>query len=262
MTRSALAALLLAVVVPAQAGGQPPANKVEYDKLVAEWTAATKAATEAQKAMLASEAYKTAAEAKDAAKLTELRGAVKRPDAKAFGARFLSFADQFAGDDGLPFLTFASANLFEETTIKAVVDRLLKDHVKSAGIDEILENASSFQRFAGKEQADALLARVIAENPNPVPKAWALYWQASLIQRDKDASAEAKAKAEQQLAEAEKLAAGTLLADRIAAPRFVKERLQIGMEAPEIVGEDLDGASFSLGDYRGKVVVIDFWGFW
>jgi peroxiredoxin len=42
----------------------------------------------------------------------------------------------------------------------------------------------------------------------------------------------------------------------------VKERLQIGMEAPEIVGEDLDGAAFKLSDYRGKVVVVDFWGFW
>ena len=181
MTRSALAALLLAVVVPAQAGGQPPANKVEYDKLVAEWTAATKAASEAQKAMVASEVYKAAAAAKDTAKLNELRGAVKRPDQKAFGARAISLADQFAGDDGLPFLTFASANLFDETTIKAVVDRLLKNHVKSAGITEILESAASLQRFAGKEQADTLLARVIAENPNPESKAWAIYWQALKI---------------------------------------------------------------------------------
>ena len=32
--------------------------------------------------------------------------------------------------------------------------------------------------------------------------------------------------------------------------------------APEIEAEDLDGVSFKLSDYRGKVVVLDFWGNW
>ena len=43
---------------------------------------------------------------------------------------------------------------------------------------------------------------------------------------------------------------------------FQLENLRIGMRAPEIEGEDLDGVSFKLSDYRGKVVVIDFWGNW
>jgi cytochrome oxidase Cu insertion factor (SCO1/SenC/PrrC family) len=38
--------------------------------------------------------------------------------------------------------------------------------------------------------------------------------------------------------------------------------LEIGNVAPDIVGEDLDGKQFKLSDYRGKVVVIDFWGNW
>ena len=49
---------------------------------------------------------------------------------------------------------------------------------------------------------------------------------------------------------------------RIQAPRFEKERLQIGMEVPDIEGEDLDGVPFKLSDYRGKVVLLDFWGDW
>lgn len=36
----------------------------------------------------------------------------------------------------------------------------------------------------------------------------------------------------------------------------------VGMVAPEIDGEDLDGACFRLSDYRGSVVLLDFWGFW
>jgi thiol-disulfide isomerase/thioredoxin len=38
--------------------------------------------------------------------------------------------------------------------------------------------------------------------------------------------------------------------------------LGIGKPCPEIVGEDIDGKPFQLGDYRGKVIVIAFWGDW
>ncbi len=36
----------------------------------------------------------------------------------------------------------------------------------------------------------------------------------------------------------------------------------IGKPAPEIEAEDIDGQSFKLSDYRGKVVFLDFWGHW
>ena len=32
-----------------------------------------------------------------------------------------------------------------------------------------------------------------------------------------------------------------------------------GKPAPEVVGEDIDGKPFKLSDFKGKVVVIDFW---
>jgi hypothetical protein len=35
-----------------------------------------------------------------------------------------------------------------------------------------------------------------------------------------------------------------------------------GQLAPEIAREDIDGVPFKLSDYRGKVVVLDFWGHW
>jgi serine/threonine protein kinase len=36
----------------------------------------------------------------------------------------------------------------------------------------------------------------------------------------------------------------------------------VGQPAPEIDGEDLANECFLLSDYRGKVVLLDFWGFW
>ena len=47
------------------------------------------------------------------------------------------------------------------------------------------------------------------------------------------------------------LAAGLLLGPSV-----------LGKVAPDIVGEDIDGTPMKLSDYRGKVVVIDFWGDW
>ena len=39
-------------------------------------------------------------------------------------------------------------------------------------------------------------------------------------------------------------------------------QIKVGNEAPEIDGIDLDGVEFKLTDYRGKVVMLDFWGDW
>jgi hypothetical protein len=38
--------------------------------------------------------------------------------------------------------------------------------------------------------------------------------------------------------------------------------LKVGKVTPEVEGEDIDGVRFKLSDYRGKVVLLDFWGHW
>ena len=40
------------------------------------------------------------------------------------------------------------------------------------------------------------------------------------------------------------------------------DQLAVGKQVPEIVGEDIDGEQMKLSDFRGKVVLIDFYGFW
>jgi hypothetical protein len=41
---------------------------------------------------------------------------------------------------------------------------------------------------------------------------------------------------------------------------FALRNLSVGKVAPDIVGEDQDGKPLKLSDYRGKVVLLDFWG--
>ncbi len=52
------------------------------------------------------------------------------------------------------------------------------------------------------------------------------------------------------------------LGDLAERDLFEIRYLAIGKVAPEIEGEDIDGVPFKLSDYRGKVVVLDFWGNW
>jgi hypothetical protein len=52
------------------------------------------------------------------------------------------------------------------------------------------------------------------------------------------------------------------LADEAKSELFELRNLRPGKVAPDIAGEDLDGVTFKLSDYRGKVVVLDFWGDW
>jgi hypothetical protein len=49
---------------------------------------------------------------------------------------------------------------------------------------------------------------------------------------------------------------------RAGAELFETRNLAVGKPAPEIEGQDLDGVAFKLSDYRGKVVLLDFWGHW
>ena len=54
----------------------------------------------------------------------------------------------------------------------------------------------------------------------------------------------------------------TVLGKAAEAELFELRNLAIGKAAPDIEGEDTDGKKFKLSDYRGKVVVIVFWGTW
>ena len=56
--------------------------------------------------------------------------------------------------------------------------------------------------------------------------------------------------------------AGNTLGKSASAKLFEMLNLAIGKVAPDIIGEDIFGEEFKLSEYRGKVVVLDFWGDW
>jgi hypothetical protein len=52
---------------------------------------------------------------------------------------------------------------------------------------------------------------------------------------------------------------GGTVGQRAAGELFELRHLRVGATAPEIEGEDQHGVRFKLSDYRGKVVLLDFW---
>jgi hypothetical protein len=58
-----------------------------------------------------------------------------------------------------------------------------------------------------------------------------------------------------------KLPDGDTVAERAKGELFGVRNLSVGKEAPDIEGEDQDGRKFRLSDYRGKVVLLDFWSY-
>ena len=52
------------------------------------------------------------------------------------------------------------------------------------------------------------------------------------------------------------------LPDRARVELFQLQQLRPGQSVPDITGQDLDGRTFRLSDYRGKVVVLVFWASW
>jgi hypothetical protein len=54
---------------------------------------------------------------------------------------------------------------------------------------------------------------------------------------------------------------GDAVEERAKAELFALRNLSVGREVPDIEGQDQDGTRFKLSDYRGKVVLLDFWSY-
>ncbi len=55
---------------------------------------------------------------------------------------------------------------------------------------------------------------------------------------------------------------GKSLGDLAKPMYYAVSKTAIGKAAPEITGKDLDGKTMKLSDFRGKVIVLTFWGTW
>ena len=167
-------------------------------------------------------------------------------------------AKEFAGKDAaVPFLGFILKNASRErNAVKWAVKTLASDHTESKAIGDIVDYLPKVARMAGRP-AGSLLSDIADNHTDKTVRVKAL-----LARARQNGAAD---KAEQAVADLEVVMELTTDADLLAeAKEALAEvtKLAVGTVAPEIDGVDVDGVKFKLSDYRGKVVLLDFWGFW
>ena len=133
-------------------------------------------------------------------------------------------------------------------------DLLAKHHITHPKIGDALRYGAS----------ESLMRAVMEKSPHAAARAKAAFALAEML-HEQGKGKEAEALFEKIIAD-KTMAAQPHYRGNLgkAAEGYLFEirHLAIGKEAPEITGEDIEGQPLRLSDFRGKVVVLDFWGHW
>ena len=130
---------------------------------------------------------------------------------------------------------------------------------KAKSIDERFEMVNALrQGLRDNEAADKLMAEIEASAKTDDDKATVMMNKATQVRRTKRDDKEAYAAA---LAEVVKLYPNTK-AGKIAAAKQAAANLKPGSDPVPFTTKDMDGKDVSPADYKGKVLLIDFWATW
>ena len=234
---SMLVASLLAMTATATLGAQDLARKVQQVR------------DEYQKAY---DAYLAKSRAHRGGDRTELRQL--RPNAEEYAARLIALAKtDEQSDAAFEGLTWAA----QVGRSNEAVQLILVHHGERKELAPIVKKLGRKHNV----EADAALKSLLTKNPHREVKAHAAYWLGYSMKYRADPEAAKYYKLVIEQYADVKDGRGTLAQkankDLIEAMTFGR-----GTTAPDIAAADTDGVDFKLSDYRGKVVVLNFWGHW
>jgi hypothetical protein len=157
--------------------------------------------------------------------------------------------------------TLYSGNIPEQAKLyDSTVDLLIE---KFADRPELAPLTSYLPQDTNPAWAEKHLRTLMEKNSSDEVKGDAKFGLASLLKNKDEASQpEAEKLLEAVLVDYEKIPAKKQLLPQIKNELNDIKVRGIGKPVPEIAGNDLDEKDFKLSDYKGKVVLIDFWGFW
>ena len=217
---------------------------------------------------------------------------IRRP--RQFAPKFLEFAEQ---NSQSPFavdaLVWVVVNLRYRPEATRALELLEKGHLES-------EQLAAFCRHVARTASPAgerLLRAALEKSPHASVQSQACFYLAALLEQQ--ASLADQLKKQPDLKKRAQQYYGKELSDHLASldrgnvekqreelyelmlksfpyvptqddtmgeyaekALFAIRHLSVGKVAPQIDGEDIHGKSFKLSDYRGKVIMLSFWGHW
>ena len=219
----------------------------------------------------------------------------ERPDPDQFAPAFLTIAEAHPGGKvALDCLGWVAANAQDSKLVASSIGVVLKQHLQQAELSGFVDSIARSSNLS----AERALQTIFTSSPHHEVKGKACYHlgmkklaAASLARRIQEAGEEELDMLQGRYTEvaftrAKGLdakviqAVGEKLLDRVvsefgdvegsrrtlgesaASELFEIRSLQIGMMAPEIEGVGIDEKPMKLSDFRGKVVLLDFWGDW
>src|SRR5262249_21351866 len=135
----------------------------------------------------------------------------------------------------------------------------------------LIESVCQLLSSGRAPRASEMLKKILEKSTRPGVKASAALALGKALASRADDLGDKMDEADKVAAEAEKYLAMVIeeFAKDDARKKSEAERelkvlrtLRVGKTAPEITAGDLDEKEFKLSDYRGKVVLLDFWGHW
>lgn len=181
--------------------------------------------------------------------------------ARKFWRKFASEARKGDGPSVAWMLEFVKLAGFDEKKTNAemakVLELLTSKFSGAPWIGDSLELVHLDREALGAATLRPLYEAVAAGNENRSNQAMALYRLAWMEKR-----AGKKDEAERIFEDLAKNFRNTKFGTTAASTRTSKEASDAGGSAPDFYAETLEGHAVSLSDYRGKVVLLDFYGFW
>lgn len=176
----------------------------------------------------------------------------------AYAAKFLEFATKHEGTEPAAeaLLAYMTMERNDREAVRKQAERFVDLYADSPSAERFARSLPMFGWMLGNDAVVKLTTSLFERATNGEVKAHALFARAQ-SQMSSD-MAMARADFDRLLKDFGETEAAASAEGSI----FELEHLQIGMVAPDFETTDQDGKPWKLSDYRGKVVVVDFWGFW
>jgi thiol-disulfide isomerase/thioredoxin len=289
MPRYGTAILVLLLLWPAAPAADEPKEKTPADQYQAL----------ARKYEDAVKVYRKAAREATTQEELDKINAEQYPDPAKYGQRFLQLAEKYPDDpaaiDALTWVVQhpARGQVGKESARARALDVLLKDYARSDRIGPVcmvlgfydVPTDEAFLRAVLEKNANhdvqglatmalalklknaAEMGKQVKDHPGlqkQYEKVFGADVLKELMARDPNKLATEMEQLFQRVVDKYadvKYVRGTV-GNAAEAELFEIQKLAIGKPVPDIEASDADGKSYKLSDYRGKVVVLDFWATW